>query len=137
MSDFTQENTCMFSSHHLPLLQCLRAGFAQATQLQSLHIIGCKLLGLVGRAIQIHRPDCLAKMVAFFKNKTFSQAENLLNARCWPSVFSKVLAACKTNLITCLCLKKLQHCSHVRKCSQRPFDTPPSLHKCSFFAFRV
>ena len=39
-ADSTQENTHTFSSRHLPLLhtpQCLGAGIAQATQLQSLH----------------------------------------------------------------------------------------------------
>ena len=53
-------------------------------------------------------------------------AENLQSAaRYSPFVISKVLAAPMRKLIILLLvLAKYTYCSHARKCSQRPFDTP-------------
>ena len=38
--------------------------------------------------------------------------------------FRRVLAARKANYYRCSCSPKKALCSHARKCSQRPFDTP-------------
>ncbi len=45
--------------------------------------------------------------------------------------FLKVLVARKANFCQCSCSQRKTLCSHARKCSQKPFDTPPSTQKPS------
>ena len=54
----------------------------------------------------------------------FQLAENFRSARCSPFLISKVFAARMRKLITARA--RYTHCSHARKCSQMPFDTPLS-----------
>ena len=59
-------------------------------------------------------------------NRRVKLEEKLQSVRCSPVVFSiNVLAARKINLMTARVRKKKMQCSRARKCSQRPFDTPP------------
>ena len=58
----------------------------------------------------------------------FRVAENLRSARSSLSFFSKVLAARKTNLITCPELAKI---NALLACSQRPFITPHTAQSSS------